>query len=92
MCRAAGPAESSSLFRIIDNRPARGMEERNSRASAILPLQLLLAATATGAENLTYRFVIISIVVSDHSEPLSPYFCLPVSLCLWSFLFSFFFC
>lgn len=60
MCWAAGPAGSSLLFHIIDNWPARGMEEWNSRANATLQLQLLLAATATGAENQTHRFVIIS--------------------------------
>ncbi|KAM7393706.1 hypothetical protein PAMP_020559 [Pampus punctatissimus] len=36
------------------------MEEWNGRANATLLLQLLLAATATGAENQTYRYVIIS--------------------------------
>lgn len=60
MCWAAGPAGSSLLFRIIDNRPARGTEERSCRANATLPLQLLLAATATGAENQAHRFVVIS--------------------------------
>lgn len=60
MCWAAGPAGSSLLFRIIDNRPARGTEERSCRANATLPLQLLLAATATGAENQAHRFVVIN--------------------------------
>lgn len=64
MCRAVGPTGSSSLFQLVDNRPAQGMERCSSRASAILPLQLLLAATATGVENLTYHFVMMSIVVS----------------------------
>lgn len=82
---AARPTGSSLLFRIIDNRPARGMEEQNGRANATLPLQLLLAATATGAENQTYRFVIIS----RRSQ-----FPIPrpsVSLCLLSVVVVFFF-
>ncbi|KAK5899922.1 hypothetical protein CesoFtcFv8_009349 [Champsocephalus esox] len=72
---AAGPAGSSLLFRIIDNRPALGPEEWNGEANATLPLQLLLAAMATGAENQSYRFVIIS-NARNHGfrspDPLSP--------------------
>lgn len=60
MCWPADPGGSSLLFRIIANRPAWGMEDWHCGANATLLLQLLLAATATGAENQTYRFVIIS--------------------------------
>lgn len=72
MCWAAGPAGSSLFFHIIDNRPAQGMEEWNGRANATLPLQLLLAATATGAENQTHCFVIIS---DGLWFPISPTLC-----------------
>lgn len=79
MCWAASPAGSSLSFRIIDNRPARGTEEQNGSANAALSLQLLLAVTATGAENQTYHFVIIS----NGSRFPSP--CPSVSLCSLSF-------
>lgn len=78
LCQAVGPAGFSLHFHIIDNWLAQGMKEWNDRANAFLLLQLLLAATATGAENRSYRFVIINILVSN----------LPKPLCLPSFLFS----
>lgn len=77
LCQAVGPAGFSLHFHIIDNWLAQGMKEWNGRANAFLLLQLLLAATATGAENRSYRFVIINILVSN----------LPKPLCLPSFLF-----
>lgn len=87
MCRPNGPGENLSLvFRIIDNRPARGAEEWNGSVNATLPLQLLLAATATGAENPTYRFVIISHGSRFPHVPLSLSLCLSISVSLSMYL------
>lgn len=73
VCWAAGPWGSSLLFYIVGNQPALGMEERNVRANATFSPQLLLAATATGAENQTYHFVIMC---SRSRFPMWPSVCL----------------